>query len=172
MNTKPLMIGRVLKPQALKGEVKIKSEARDIEIFRELPFVFLKRGKDYIKYEVESGRTYKKFGYLKFKGIDSPEAAEKLRGEFIYAAREHASKLEEDEHYIADIEGLLVITEEGEELGEIERIMQTGAADIYCVKGKKSFMFPAIERVILGIDLEAGKMTVAKKALGEVAIYD
>ena len=33
-------------------------------------------------------------------------------------------------------------------------------------------MFPAIERVILGIDLEAGKMTVAKKALGEVAIYD
>ncbi|MBR3304639.1 MAG: 16S rRNA processing protein RimM [Clostridia bacterium] len=172
MKNAPLEIGRVLKPQALKGELKLKSDARDIDIFRDLPYVYVKRGKELIRYEVEKSRTYKGFAYLKLAGIESFEEADALRGAHILADREYVSPVSEGEYYIADVIGLKVFTEAGEDLGEIYDVMQTGSADIYCVKGAKNFMFPAVEIVINEIDIDGGTMTVEKERLKEVMIYD
>ena len=173
MKREPLVIGRVLKPQALKGEMKLKTEARDINIFRELPFVYLKVGANFVQYEVESGRVYKNFGFLKLKGIDSPEAVEKLRGEYVYAAREHASPIQEGENYIADMIGIEVVGDKGTKYGKLTDILQNGAADVYCVKGNKgSFMFPSIKSVVLETDTDGGVLLVSEEHLAEVALFD
>ncbi len=173
MKRKPLIIGRVLKPQALKGEMKLKSEARDINIFRELPFVFIKIADNLVRYDVENGRIYKNFAYLKLKNIDSPEAVEKLRGCYIYAEREYVSAKAEDEQYIADVIGLEVIGNKGKKYGTVTDVLQNGAADVYCVKSKDgSFMFPSVKNVILEIDVDANILTIDEEHIGEVAIYD
>lgn len=164
-------IAQVLKPQGIKGEIKLKPFTDDIARFSNLAHIFINKKGQYIKYNVESGRTYKQFAYLKLKEINSIEEAETIRNAFIYIDRENAAKLPEGYDYIEDIIGCVVYDDETE-LGVVKEIFNTGAADIYVVKGAKSFMFPAAPGVILNRDVTSKKMMVDKKRLKEVAIYD
>ena len=76
--------------------------------------------------------------------------------------RENAVELGPDENFIADLIGLSVVTDEGEELGTLKDVMQTGANDVYVVERKdgKEVLLPAIKQCILDVDLEAEKITV------------
>ena len=75
---------------------------------------------------------------VKFKGIDNINDVEKYRKKSLYVTRENAVKLKKNEYFIADLIGLSVIREDnGEVLGELTDVLQTGANDVYEVKLKK-----------------------------------
>ena len=76
--------------------------------------------------------------------------------------RENAVPLEENEYFIADLIGLSVTSDEGEELGVIADVLQTGANDVYVVKkaGANALLIPAIKDCILDVDVENGTMKV------------
>ena len=65
-------------------------------------------------------------------------------------------------HYIADLIGLDIVTEDGEKIGAVSDVFNTGSNDIYEVKreGKKNLLLPVIDDVVLNIDVEGGKITV------------
>ena len=67
-----------------------------------------------------------------------------------------------NEYFIADLIGLRVTSDEGEDLGEIEDVLQTGANDVYVVKSEsgEEILFPAIKECIKEVDIEAGTMLV------------
>ena len=71
-------------------------------------------------------------------------------------------KLNPDENFIADLIGLKVLTDEGEEFGTVKDILQTAANDVYVIEGPegKEYLFPSIKECILNVDLEAGTVTV------------
>ena len=77
-------------------------------------------------------------------------------------ARDQAVKLNPDENFIADLIGLKVLTDEGEEFGTVKDILQTAANDVYVIEGPegKEYLFPSIKECILNVDLEAGTVTV------------
>jgi 16S rRNA processing protein RimM len=79
---------------------------------------------------------------------------------------------EEGEHYIVDLIGITVLDENGVKLGVLKDVLQHGAADVYVVHGLKSFMFPAVKRVITSVDIDAGILRVDSRTLEEVAVYD
>ena len=164
-------LAQVLKPQGIKGELKLKPFTDDLTRFSKLVHVFIKKNGEFIEYPVESARTYKQFAYVKLEGIDSIEQAETLRNHFLYIDRENAAPLPEGSDYIADIIGCEVVSS-GEILGKVADIFNTGAADIYVVKGVRSFMFPAAPGVITSRDVAEKRMTVDPDRLKEVAIYD
>ena len=164
-------IAQVLKPQGIKGEIKLKPFVDDIERFRKLPHIYLKRGGDYEKRQVLSGRTYKQFAYVLIEGCEDRNTAETLRGQFLYLDREHAAPLPEGAHYIADLLGLRVETESGQVLGQLEEIFNTGSVDIYSVTGgEKNFLFPNAPGVILSRSPEEGRIVVAEERLREVRL--
>ena len=70
-------------------------------------------------------------------------------------------KLGPDENFIADLIGLKVVTDDGEDFGVLKDVLKTGANDVYIIQGKegKEYLFPAIKQCILNVDLE--KETVA-----------
>jgi 16S rRNA processing protein RimM len=70
--------------------------------------------------------------------------------------------LAENEYYIADLIGLNVTTEDGEALGVISDVLQTGANDVYVVskEGAEDLLLPAIKECIKNIDVEKGTMRV------------
>ena len=71
-------------------------------------------------------------------------------------------ELGKDEYFIADLIGIQVVSDEGEELGTISDVLQTGANDVYEVEmaDGKSLLLPAIKQCILNVDVENGTMQV------------
>jgi len=59
------------------------------------------------------------------------------RKKSLYVTRENAVKLKKNEYFIADLIGLKVISDEGEDLGELTDVLQTGANDVYCDEAKR-----------------------------------
>lgn len=168
------VLGQVLKPQGIRGELKLKAFTDDLSRFDYLHFIYLKDGEAYIKHSVEHARTDAKFAYLKIEGIGDMDQAESLRGQYLYVDRENAAKLEEGAHYISDLVGLLVVTGGGEKLGRLTDILQNGAKDVYVVKldGGGTLLFPSVDGVFLKKDIPGGKIVVDAKKLEEVAVYD
>ncbi len=165
-------LGRILKPQGIRGEVKIEAYTDDIGRFDYLPHVFMKQGSDMVKIELEQKRTDSSFAYIKLQGIDDRNQAETLRGKYLYIDRENAAVLPEGRHYIEDMIGLAVADTEGNDLGRLAEIIQTGAADVFRIEGKRNMMFPSIPEVVLKTDVEGGSILVDAKKLQEVCVYD
>ncbi len=112
--------------------------------------------------EIEGVKFFKQFVILKFKGIDNINEIEPYRGKDLLVTRKQAIPLEEGEYFISDLIGLRVVSDQGEVLGTLTDVLQTGANDVYVVKReeKKDLLIPAILQCILKTDLINGVMTV------------
>lgn len=166
-------LGRILKPQGIKGEVKIAAYTDSLERFENLRSVYFLRDGRYESVEIEKTRTDATHAYIKFTGIDDRDMAEPLRGQYIYVDRANAAKLPKGRYYISDLLGMAVFCC-GTELGRLEDILQTGSRDVYQVKLKQGgmLMFPSVDGVIISRDVEAARMELDGDRLEEVAVYD
>lgn len=165
-------IAKVLKPHGIKGEVKVQLFSENFDDFCSRGFAYFKNGGSYDRIAYEDIRVEPPFVYLHIEGIDTKNGAESIQGVFLYIDKDELPGTQEGEYYVFDLIGLTVTDMEGNKLGRIEDVLQHGAADVYVVKGKKDFMFPALKRVIKNVDMDAGVMTVDENALSEVAVYD
>lgn len=159
---KNLEIGQIVNTFGIKGFVKVTPFVNDITRYDELESVFVKSKKNLTEYEVEEVKYQKNVVLLKLKGIDTIEQAEKLRNSYLEVDRNHAIELEEGEYFIADILGSKVVTDEGEELGIVDDIYNTGSNDIYVVKNElgKQILLPSIPEVILDVNIQEAMVTV------------
>ena len=164
--TDKLIVGEVLKPQGIRGELKIKPFTDDAQVFRAFSRVFVGE----TEYKVLSVRTGGGAVFLGLKGVADRNAAELLRGQQITVLREDAPVPEEGRYYIADLLGCCLVTQEGEVLGTLTDVRQA-ATDVYTVEmDGKEVLFPAAEGVVTAVDVEGGVITVDKKRFYEVAV--
>ena len=157
-----LQVGAITSTHGIKGEVKVFPTTDDPNRFKKLKNVILDTDKELIVLEVSGVKFFKQFVILKFKGINDINDIEKYKGKKLLVTRENAVELEEGEYFIADLIGLKVVTDEGNELGELTDVLQTGANDVYEVtmNNGKEVLIPAIKDCILGVDLNEGVMKV------------
>ena len=129
------------------------------ERFKRLKRVYL--GEKVTPFVLEGSRLHKGNALLKLGGCDDRDAAEKLRGQLVQIPIEEAMPLGDDEYYVYQIVDLDVWTAEGEYLGRISEVLFTGANDVYVVQGEKGeILIPAVEDVVLEVDLDGGRLTV------------
>ena len=161
-----LVVGVVLKPQGIRGEIKIKPFTDAPETFKQFKKIFL----DGEEYRVISVRTGEGAVYLGLRGVPDRNAAELLRGKEAAILREEAPALPEGSYYIADLLGSEVVTAEGETLGVLKDITPA-AADIYTVEREgKEILFPAAQGVVREVDVENRRIVVDKTRFSEVAV--
>ena len=65
-------------------------------------------------------KFFKNLVILKFKGVDNINDIEKYKGRDLWIPREEGQELEEDEYYIADLLGMSVVLEDGQEFGTLK----------------------------------------------------
>ena len=114
-----LQVGVITSPHGVRGEVKVFPTTDDVNRFKKLKNVILDDGKTTMEMEIVSVKFFKNLVILKFKGLDTMNDVEKYRRAKLLVTRENAVKLKKDEYFIADLIGLSVVSEEGEELGEL-----------------------------------------------------
>lgn len=155
-------VGVITSTHGIKGEVKVFPTTDDVKRFETLKQVILDTGKGHLNLEVEKVKFFKKFAILKFKGIDDINEVEKYRRCPLLVPREEAVPLAEGEYYVADLIGLLVVTDTGLEFGRVKEVMATGANDVYVVDSLEhgEVLLPAIRQCIKEIDVLSGKMIV------------
>ena len=157
-----LQVGAITTTHGVRGEVKVFPTTDDPKRFLDLKHVILDDGREKRNLEIEHVKFFKNLVILKFKGIDNINDIEKYKKAGLFVTREDAVELSEDEYFIADLIGLTVVTDEGEEIGTLSDVLQTGANDVYVVskKGQKDILIPAIHECILDVDLEQKKVEV------------
>ena len=159
---KNLEIGQIVNTFGIKGFVKVNPWVNDVTRFDDLKKVYIKIRKEEKVLEIEEVKYHKNQVLLKFKGIETVEQAEMLRNAILEIDRKDAIPLEEGEYFIADLLESEVYTDEGEKLGILEDIFNTGSNDIYVVKNElgKSILLPRIKDVFKEIDVENKKIIV------------
>lgn len=170
-----LQVGVITTTHGVRGEVKVFPTTDDVKRFKKLKKVLLDTGKELLNLEVVQVKFFKNLVILKFKGIDNINEIEKYKGKSLFVTRENAVKCEKDEYFIADLIGIEVTTEEGQLLGAVTDVLQTGANDVYVIEideqsiyadkispngGKKEILIPAIKDCILHVDMEERKMEI------------
>jgi 16S rRNA processing protein RimM len=156
-----IVIGRVLRERGVKGEMAVLPLAFDPERFLKLCEIGIQTGKEIAWKKIRSVRFHKDLVLISIEGCDSPEEAKKYRGAGIMAARSESPELPQGVYYHYQIIGLEVYTTDGDFLGTVEEIMETGSSDVYVVRAEgREYLIPAIEDAVRDIDIEANKMTV------------
>ena len=159
---KRLEVGQIVNTFGIKGEVKVMPFTDDITRFDDLEKVYVKTKKEEKLYKIQNVRYHKNMVLIKFENIETPEQAELLRNAFLEIDRENAIPLEEGTYYIADLIGMEVYSDDGNKLGIVEDIYNTGANVIYVVKNDlgKQILLPGIKEVIKEVNLDTEKITV------------
>lgn len=156
-----LQVGAITATHGLKGEVKVFPTTDDKLRFKKLKKCIWQKGSRRQELEVQSCRFFKEMVILKFKGIDDINDVEPYVKGDLYVDRENAVPCEEGEYFIADLVGMKVIDEEGQNVGTLTEVLSTGANDVYIVKsGDKEILIPAIGQCILEVQVEQALMKV------------
>jgi len=157
-----ILVGKITGVHGLKGTNKLLSYAESLSLFKPGGSILVRRPNGREKsYTIEWVKPHSKIALLCFKGITDRDAAKDLVGSELYTAKAGLPKLEPDTYYWFDLIGLDVFTTEEEFLGRIESIIETGSNDVYVVKTDDAeVLIPALESVVLSIDLEGRRMQV------------
>jgi 16S rRNA processing protein RimM len=156
-----LAVGKVTRAHGLRGEIVVAVLTEFPGRFAETELVYLGNEFEAEAYRLESYRWHKHTILLKLAGVADRTQAEQLRGQLVQVPVEEAMPLPEGSFYLYQLLGLQVITTEGETLGPIVNILETGANDVYVVERQgEELLLPAIAEVVQSVDLAKGQMIV------------
>lgn len=168
-----MMVGEVLKPQGVRGEVKVKCYNAYPDDFMDWETLYLKKGETYEPITSACSRVTDSFAYLTLGDSASMNDAERQRGFQLYIDRAHANELDEGEVYVADLLGCTAVDEKGNEIGVLKDVLQYGTVDTYVFKTKKGdMMAPALLKVFPTVDVENKRILVDSERLAEVAVFE
>lgn len=165
-----IVIGKVIKPQGIKGEIKVDMETTDKNLISGINEIYI----DNISYKVISVKNLVNGVFFKLNGVDNRNTAELLRGKVVSLDREKLPKLEEGRYLVVDIIGCDVNVD-NIVVGKIKDILQYGAADVYVVRGENKqgdFMFPCLKKVLKKVDVEKKIIYLDKEILEQIAVYE
>lgn len=160
-DTRQVLLGEIVGVHGLKGELKLRSHTDPIDaIFDYQPWLLRLRGSERLLKGVR-GRLQGKGLVVSVPGIDSREAAEAQVGAEIWVDRSALPPAAPGEYYWSDLEGLEVVTVDGQPLGRVDHMLATGANDVLVIRGDRERMVPFLQPdVVTAVDLAAGRITV------------
>ena len=150
-----IIMGRVAAAQGLLGWVAIKAYTETVESLSDYPVWWLGDEKNpWREVSVEKFALQSKGLIAKFPGCNDRTTAEKYKGLLVAVPRSRLPQQSEDEYYWADLIGMQVVNAAGASLGIVDNLMDTGANEVLCVRGKDGeVLIPFIASAIQQVNL-------------------
>ena len=161
-----IVLGKITSVHGVRGEVKIYSFTDPIDNLLDYRHWTLKRDGEVKQVELVSGRLQGRVLVAKLKGLDDREVARTYAGFDICVPRALLPELEDGEYYWHQLEGLKVIDLQGQLLGRLDHLLETGSNDVMVVKpcpgslDDRERLLPYTEQCVQKVDLAAGEMRV------------
>jgi len=159
----PVLLGKIVATHGIKGQLRVAVYSGEFETILSLASLMLKGPDGRMEtFQVAAVAVHGKKLILSLKEYDNINQSLPLVGHEVYVERDQLPVLSEGEFYWFDLLGLRVETDHGEVLGELVDIIATGSNDVYVVKdGKREYLIPALEDIVLDVNLDAGIMKVS-----------
>ena len=134
-----VLLAQIGAAHGIRGEVRVKPFG-DADMLDQYGPLHDAQGRSF---EITAMRPQKTVLVVRFKGIDSREAAESLNGVELFVDRSALPAPEEDEFYLSDLIGLQAVSPDGETLGKVTEVHDFGAGDVIEIRfaGGKSELF-------------------------------
>lgn len=156
-------IGQIVNTHGIRGELKVYPLMDDPAMLGAYPQIGVQQPDGRVDWrQVEQVRVHKNMVILKLADVTEMNEAQALKGCYLKVPLDQLPKLPDGRFYQFELIGLTVRTDEGETLGVIDHILETGAKDVYSVVSPEGgeILLPNIEQVVLDVDLDGGVMTV------------
>lgn len=156
-------IGRIVRSHGLEGFMKVLSYLETSEVLQGAGELYVgSSAREAVLLPLEAFRPGSGSFFVKLKGVDDRDAAERFRGRAVWISSEKMPELSEGEYYWHEVIGLQVVTEDDRILGRIESLFPTGSNDVYVCRSSegREILLPAIGDVVRKIDRERGVMVV------------
>lgn len=153
---KYLTVGQIVNTHGIRGEIKVFprtdfSEQR----FAKGSRLLIETQSDKIEVTVHTARKHKNVYILHLNGFDNINEVEKYKGCLLKVPVDQQIKLDEDEYYVHEIVGCIVMTEGNEEIGEITEVLKPGANDVWVASrnNRTPVYIPVIDDVVKKVDV-------------------
>ncbi len=153
-------MGRVVAPYAVKGWLKLQTFTEHLDSLLDYEVWRVGRNGSWRDYRVLDGKVHGQYLLASLAGVADRDAAETLMGMDVAVLREEMPEAEEGEYYWDELIGLEVANIQGEALGRVTGLLETGANDVLQVQGERMRLIPFVEAYIQSVDLEAGRIVV------------
>lgn len=159
-----LWVGRIVKTQGIKGQVRLYASSEGgTGLFAKGTILYLQspKGGEKRRLTVKSCRAHRSFAILGFVEVGGIEEAQELVGHSAFVDKESLASLPANEFYAYQLIGMQVKTEGDVPIGTLEETFPTGSNDVFVVrKDGQEILLPATDEVIIRVDLEKKEMTV------------
>ena len=159
-------VGKIVGAHGVKGNIKVYSYAESLSVFNPGSLILLINPQGFEKsYKIKWVKPHGQLILLSLKGVENRNSVEILMGSVFFIEKANLPELEDGSYYWVDIIGISVFTTDDEYVGRIESIIPTGSNDVFVVKNPNKthhneVLIPAIESVILKVDIERKTMRV------------
>jgi 16S rRNA processing protein RimM len=149
-----LVIGYLRRPHGVRGEIIMDLHTDFPERIKPGRNVLI--GESHQPLTLDTVRPHADGLLVSFRGVDTPEDAGRHRNQWVYVKASEVPPLPEGKHYQYELIDLDVVDENGNPLGKLVEILETGANDVYVVRDDdgREILLPAIPPVILDLDMD------------------
>lgn len=152
-----LTVGQIVNTHGIRGEIKVFprtdfSEQR----FAKGSRLLIEIQGDMLEVTVHTARKHKNVYILHLNGFNNINDVEKYKGSLLKVPVDQQIKLDEDEYYVHEIVGCIVLTEQNVEIGEITEVLKPGANDVWVASrnNRSPVYIPVIDDVVKKVDVQ------------------
>lgn len=160
------LLGKIIKPQGVKGELKVYPADSDLSIYKNVKNVFI----DNEKITLSNFAIRQQFIYIKLPNCNDRNLAEKYRNKQIFVDSNEL-KLKDNMYFTDDMLNKDVVSESGEYIGILVDIESYGSADVLTIlEDKREYKIPFLTSIVLNINQD--NIVVDKAKYDEVKICE
>ncbi len=164
-----ILIGKIVKPQGVKGELKVYPADSNLDIYKNIKEVYIDNNS--VPTKIKHMSLRQGFMYLTLQGLADRTSAEAYRNKSLYVNEEDIT-LKENTYYTENLIGLEVVDKSNNYVGTVVDIESYGAADVITIleEDKREYKIPFLTSVVVLV--EKDYIVVDKQKYNEVKICE
>lgn len=161
-----LVLGEILRPHGVRGELRLRILTAYPERVAQLETVFIGDNPyddtTATAFQVEGTRRHRDYLLVRLANVQTRDQADQYRGQLLMVSLADAIPLTDGEYYVYQIIGATVVTVDGKELGQVRGVLETGANDVFIIEGLtgEEILIPDVPHVVVDVDLQQKRLTI------------
>lgn len=150
-------LGKIVSKYSFKGEVLIKLDTDEPEIYEEMESVFVELGKNLVPFFIEKSQLHKSsLLRVQFEDVRDEATASSLLGKGVFLPLTHLPELSGNQFYYHEVIGFTLVDEVHGDIGIIESINDSASQVLFeAKKDDKELLIPVSDDIITKVDRQS-----------------